>query len=67
MSEHFLLALGMLFLLLLALINVIVVLGHVAYINRVSHKIAYQDGQLDHVLESLNRQNNMLVNIMENR
>lgn len=67
MNDHFLLSLGMFFLLLLGVVNVIVVMGHIAYINRVSHRITYQDGQLDMILESLSRQNNMLVNIMENR
>lgn len=66
MSDNFALSLGMIFLLVLSLVNIIVVLGHVAYINRVSHRITYQDGQMDLMLDMLSRQNNMLVAILEN-
>lgn len=67
MIQHPLLSLGMLSLLMLAVLNVAIVLAHVAYINRVSHRLTYLDGQMDLILDTLSRQNNMLVNIMENR
>lgn len=67
MPEYLYLSLGMFFLLVLDLITIVVVLAHVAYINRVSHRITYQDGQMTLLLDTLSRQNNMLVNIMENR
>ncbi len=67
MSEHPLLALGVLFLILLSFLTIVVTLAHVVYIQRVAHRISYQDGQIDLVLDTLSRQNNMLVAIMENK
>lgn len=67
MSEHLFLSLGVLFLVVLSFLTIVVTLVHVAYIQRVAHRISYQDGQIDLVLDTLSRQNNMLVAIMENR
>lgn len=67
MGEHFYLSLGIIFLLLLSFLTVLVTLAHIAYIQRVAHRISYQDGQIDLVLDTLSRQNNMLVAIMENK
>ena len=55
---HPYLSLGMLFLLALGLVNVVAVLAHVAYINRISHRITRQDGQIELVLEILFRMEN---------
>lgn len=65
--EHPALSLGVFFLLLLVVVNTAVVMIHISYVNRVAHRISYQDGQINLVLETLARQNNMLVQIMENR
>lgn len=67
MSEHLILSLGMLFLLLLSVVNVVVVIVHVRYIFRVTHRLAYIEGQSDLILESISMQNNMLIRIVESK
>lgn len=67
MTEHLFLSLGIIFLILLAFLTTLVTIAHIAYIQRVAHRISYQDGQIDLVLDTLSRQNNMLVAIMENK
>ena len=58
MIEHLSLSLGMFFLLLLSLVNLVAVLAHVAYLNRISHRITRQDGQIELALEILFRMEN---------
>jgi len=67
MTTHPLLALGIFLTLVLSCLTAVVTLAHIVYIQRVAHRISYQDGQINLVLETLHNQNNMLVNIIENK